>query len=457
MLISFSVSNFRSFGEEQTLNMVASNKLTDHPNHLVPIGKTGKNVLRTAVVYGANAAGKSNLVRAMAFAQRAILGSERRVTIPNAFRFGSDPKAGSTSFEFRFLKADRVFVYGFDASMFGFLAEWLCVVDGDDEIVIFERDQDGAARLGPLAKSRFPDDPTLVETLGALTKLPLRPIQLLLTRAYSLPENVQGITLRSVIKWLTEDLVILPPNHREFGILDRLSKDVGFFRLAEGFLRSIGTGVASLELQQREFEVGELKAILHPRKLARSKQSERFDEVLRDSEDPTKRIFRRLIAKHSSGSSVTNLPFSEESDGTKQLLHLMPVLAAFDNEAKVVVIDELDRSLHPLICWEFIRLFSETLPNVPKQLIVTTHEVHLLNQELLRRDEYWFVEKDSEQQSRLVSLSEFQVRKDLQIEKSYLQGRFGAIPVIGSMAELEKLLQTPKCSEAADAPQETSP
>jgi len=95
MLISFSVSNFRSFGEEETLSMVASNKLSEHLGHLIPIGSTGKHVLRTAVVYGANAAGKSNLVRAMSFAQRLII--ERRDFLPpfDPFRFGTGGEKSS--------------------------------------------------------------------------------------------------------------------------------------------------------------------------------------------------------------------------------------------------------------------------------------------------------------------------------------------------------------------------
>jgi AAA15 family ATPase/GTPase len=93
-----------------------------------------------------------------------------------------------------------------------------------------------------------------------------------------------------------------------------------------------------------------------------------------------------------------------------------------------------------LICWEFIRLFSETAPAVHKQLIVTTHEAYLLNQKLLRRDEYWFAEKDGEQQTRLVSLSDFKVRNDLQLENGYLHGRFGGIPIMGPATDLEELL-----------------
>ena len=120
------------------------------------------------------------------------------------------------------------------------------------------------------------------------------------------------------------------------------------------------------------------------------------------------------------------------------------------------MIDELDRSLHPLICWEFIRFFSESCPGAKRQLIVTTHEAHLLNQDLLRRDEYWFVEKDDAQQSRLVPLSDFNVRNDFKIAKGYLQGRFGAIPMIGSMTALEQLLQCEITQEGANAAQDTA-
>jgi hypothetical protein len=127
----------------------------------------------------------------------------------------------------------------------------------------------------------------------------------------------------------------------------------------------------------------------------------------------------------------------------------MPVLSPTAHSSRVVVIDELDRSLHPLLCSEFIKFYSESCPGSRRQLIVTTHEVQLLDQELLRRDEYWFVEKDKKQQTQLYSLSEFNIRNDLKVRKGYLAGRFGAIPVIGGMQQLEGLLQ---CKEAEEAP-----
>lgn len=445
MLISFSVSNFRSIGAEQTLNLVASNKITDHANHLVPIGDTRKSVVRTAVIYGANAAGKSNLVRAMAAAQRMIRVGERPVIHVEPFRFNSELAAAPTSFEFRFLLTGRVFIYGFDVKGHLIQSEWLSVLNGDEERLIFERDQMGSTQPAPDIASLFPDDDVIASLLQALAKLPLTPHQLLLNRANTLPEEAQSKTLGAVIQWLTRDLLILLPGHRSSDILDRLFEDADFRHLTEEFLNTAGTGVGALEPLTEEIDADDL-APLSPtgRMPLKGRLSGALNDLRRKPDDPNRLISRRLFAKHRVGGSTASLPFSEESDGTQQILHLMPVLSAVEGRAKVVVIDELDRSLHPLICWEFIRLFSETASGVHKQLIVTTHEAHLLSQELLRRDEYWFVEKDSNQQTQLVSLSDFKIRKDLQIEKGYLHGRFGGIPIIGSMTELEKLLDQAK-------------
>ena len=113
------------------------------------------------------------------------------------------------------------------------------------------------------------------------------------------------------------------------------------------------------------------------------------------------------------------------------------------------VIDELDRSLHPLLAHAFLKFFVESCPGQCQQLIVTTHETHLLDLDLLRRDEIWFVEKDARQQSHLYSLSGLHVRKDLRIEKSYLQGRFGAVPFVGGMEKLRELVECKTGSEDA--------
>jgi len=440
MLISFSVANFRSIGAEQTLNLVASNKISDHHDHLVPITGTEKNVVRTAIIYGANAAGKSNLVRAMAAAQALVNGEERRIYSVEPFRFSADFAGLPTSFEFRFLVDNRIFIYGFDVKVPNIEAEWLSVLHNAEERVVFERDKGGKTTRSNDLHELFPNDQDVARILDALASLPLTPGQLFLNRANSIPGESQGEILRAVIQWLTKDLLILLPDHRSPVVLNLLSNDDDFRQLAESFLYSVGTGVGQLKFLIEDVPEEHLIRTISGRVRLRSGFRDDLEYIQPKPDEPDRFISKKLVAMHPVGESSATLPFIEESDGTRQLLHLMPVLASPLKGTKVVVIDELDRSLHPLICWEFIRLFSETTPGAHKQLIVTTHEAHMLNQDLLRRDEYWFVEKDSHQQTQIASLSEYNVRKDLKIEKGYLQGRFGGIPIIGSMAEIERLL-----------------
>ncbi|HUY37022.1 MAG TPA: ATP-binding protein [Pirellulales bacterium] len=453
MLISFSVANFRSFGDEVTLNLVASNKLADHEAHRVAIGETGKYALRAAVLYGANAAGKSNLIKAIGVAQQLIQGGRPSSVVP--FRFQPEMAKKPSSFEFRFLIGDRVFIYGFDVIQNNFIAEWLAVMKGGEEVTIFERDSDGNAIINTAARKIFPEDSQTFSTLDALGALQLRNDQLFLNRAIELPASIQGPMLRAIIRWFTAELVLLPINYRTCDILDRLRNDSTFKAFCAGFLNAVGTGIGELFIDESEREGREHECKFlaeYGNQLPFNPFGCEGDSDIRLKPDnPTRVIVRQLLAYHASKSGKYALPFSEESDGTQSLLHLLPALSSPPEESRVIVIDELDRSLHPLICWEFIRFFSESCPGARRQLIVTTHEAHLLDHELLRRDEYWFVEKDSTQQSQLVSLSDFNIRRDLQVRKGYLAGRFGAIPMIGGMHDLEQLLECAAHEEPEDA------
>lgn len=459
MLISFSVSNFRSFGEEQTLNMVASNKLSDHPNHCVAIPGTVNSAVRTAVIYGANAAGKSNLIKAMAYAQELITGTYR--SIPPASPFTFDRKFGDlpSTFDFQFLIDNRVFRYGFDILRGRVAGEWLAVNEGASERLIYERGKNGTLEFGSkLTESLLVDEKADKFLRSAAQISAFNDSQLFLCQlAVLFPQKILGPTLSRVRQWFTDGLAILGPEHRSCDILERLDTDDSFREFCGTFLNRLGTGISHLKIERlhRQPNPYERKLLVELANLRVRDHVEggcnaESDVVLKpfDSDPITE---RRLIAEH--GEFL--MPFGDESDGTKQLLHFLPILFSGSAQPKTLIIDEVDRSLHPLACWELIRLFSESCPGARGQLIVTTHEAHLLDQDLLRRDEYWFVEKDECQQSRLVPLSDFTVRNDLNLQKGYLQGRFGAIPFIGSMENLQELLSCPGNKEACNAAQTT--
>jgi AAA15 family ATPase/GTPase len=161
--------------------------------------------------------------------------------------------------------------------------------------------------------------------------------------------------------------------------------------------------------------------------------------VERKGENRVYRIAIQAAHEHEPGK-VVRLELAEESDGTRRLLNLIPALRAPRATSAVYFIDEIDRSLHPILVKEFLEFFLKSTDGGPRQIIVTTHESNLLDQELLRRDEIWFAEKDQTAATRLYSLLDFKVRNDLEIRKHYLQGRFGAVPFLGN---LESLLTKP--------------
>lgn len=446
MLINFTVENFRSFGEEQTLNMVAAARV-DHPNHLVPIPGTDKSALRCGVVYGANAAGKSNLVRAIEFAQDSILGRRPIKTLAIDSHLFNDKEA-TTSFEFRSLSDGQLFVYGFSATKEGVVEEWLDAASGTgSESKVFAR-KGGKISSGRLSVSAF--DRKVVDTtakvLRALKDLGVKNDQLLLNRIVELPEHGRGELLDRVVRWFAKSLTVIRPDSHALGLVDLLADKEGFRRFCGGFLKNVGTGIDGLEVVEKAIDAGRLPKEL----LERLADPNIFDELAFAEagqqfalapDDPTKVHSRHVEMLHSVDERSRVIPFKEESDGTQRCLHLLPALYDLTQGGRVFIVDEIDRSLHPLLCHALLKLYLATSPDSPGQMIVTTHEAHLLDLDLLRPDEIWFVEKDRRQQSRISSLSDWKIRDGINIKDGYLHGRFGGIPFIGDTKKLMDMIQ----------------
>jgi AAA15 family ATPase/GTPase len=446
MLINFTVEYFRSFGVEQTLNMVAT-PLKDHPGHCVAIPGTEKSVLQTGVIYGANASGKSNLVKAIQFAQQLILG---RTTLKglshNRFRFVKQDKPAS--FEFRFLSGGQVFVYGFTATQETIIEEWLdAAPESGREINVFTRlEQD--IRIGR-QRSSGEDGATLRRALRALKELGVRNDQLLLNKIVELPKDRRGEALSRVVWWLAECLSVIPAESHYAPLMDMLDADEDFRRFCGRFLRNVGTGIDDLSIEKARMNADNV-----PKSLLDQLQSPMGSNVALllggpglalelDADDATTVIRKHLNARHLVNRDEYSIAFQDESDGSQRCLNLLPALYHLRQEYKVFVVDEIDRSLHPLLCHALLKLFLDACPAYFQQMIVTTHETYLLDLDLLRRDEVWFMEKDRQQQSRLCSLADWKARKDLRIEKGYLQGRFGGIPFIGDPKKLLDMIHCP--------------
>jgi AAA15 family ATPase/GTPase len=446
VLINFAVDYFRSFGVEQTLNMVATT-LRDHPGHCVEISGTEKSILQVGVIYGPNASGKSNLVKAMLFAQQMILGrTSLKGLAQSRFRFVREAKPAS--FEFRFLSSEQVFVYGFTATQDAVVEEWLdAMSESGREINVFtRRKQDiDIGRLRSFGENGVAPR----RALRALKELGVRNDQLLLNKIVELPDQRRGDLLSRAVWWFAQCLTIVPADSQYAPLMDMIDADVDFRRFCGAFLRHVGTGIDDLSIEKARIDADKVPKAL----LDRLQSPEGSNVALLiggpgvalelDADDPTKIVRKHLSARHQVNSQVYSISFQEESDGTQRCLNLLPALYHVTRRNQVFVVDEIDRSLHPLLCHALLKLFLDACPGRHQQMIVTTHETHLLDLDLLRRDEVWFIEKDRQQQSHLSSLGDLNARKDLRIEKGYLQGRFGGIPFIGDTKKLIDMIQCP--------------
>ena len=439
MLIDFSISNFRSINERQTLSMVASNRYQDHPEHLAKIPGSSEKLLPLALIYGANGAGKSNLVRGLAFMHSLVVdGTGKGKAIPRqSFRLGPKGEDKPTECEVRFVagQESHVFTYGFRVTDTEVEAEWLSVLEGDAEIDLFERETEGGkTRVDPgdALKTNHPKELALA-TIGA------RSNQLFLAAIReSIDPGAAGPLMVDALSWIDSVSIVSP--YSEYGDLNRrFEEDPQFAKFAGQFLRDIASGINQFRVEQGTVPIENLPDQVRE---AFTTNNDAGGVLLSDihlERTPDGKVrARTLHTEHLTADGRTEVfRFRDESDGTQRLTHLLPML--FDHP-RVDAIDELERSLHPLLAKKFLEIFVRTQAARKCQLIVTTHESSLLDLDLLRRDEVWFTEKDDGGATSIYSLADFNVRTDLNIEKGYLQGRFEAIPFLGDLdAFLEKL------------------
>ncbi|MBP6601679.1 MAG: AAA family ATPase [Verrucomicrobiales bacterium] len=449
MLIDFRVENYRSFANEQSLSMIASQRIgsDEHPNHRMSLAGSESELLRAAVIWGANGAGKSNLFKAMKFAVETILeGTEPKAGVPyDPFVFHEEFRSSLSAFAFRFFVDGEIYEYGFTISSSGIEEEWLSVRVGKKDQLLFERmpDLNGVpeVQLGrKITQKEFP-------RIRALSAVGTRKNQLFLT---SIRENIAaseyGTYFSSVLSWFEEHLVFIGPSDR-YGLMSELiGSDETFAKFAGQFLHRAGTGVHRLRVQSKDVDIAALKAQVGSDRFETllsslgegethviSTPDDDIDLVIENRGGPSAKM-RRIEADH--GIEGSTLLLSEESDGTRRLLNLLPALHLLSHGSRVFIIDELDRSLHPNLSVEFLKFFLNACEGDCRQLIVTTHEDRLLDLDILRRDEIWFVEKIESGASELRSLAEFKVRKDLKIDKGYLNGRFGGVPKFGHLQDL---------------------
>ncbi len=447
MLIRFVVSNFMSFKEETEFNMLkskgnGSRSLTNHIHQT----NSGIEILKLAAIYGANAAGKSNLVKAIAFL-KSIIVSEIDVLIPQNKRFRIEKTYIDKSSTFRIeYEYDGIhFDYGVEIFKGKIIEEWLYLIETvsakPKEVLLFKRTKNNVV-FGDYFNNKEE-----VNFASKFLKIKLSENKTVLSICYNVFEKK---TILKTVREAFKRIVIVQPDTIDMDYISNLISNQKSKNFAKNLLLNSKTGIEDLIIEK-------INADLYfgiDDNTFKNDLIEQFENNIPEdklTEDQFLHFLRRgsynalikrkneylvLVLKTKHFNSELLFDFEEESDGTNRIFELSSMFESLISQSNFVfIIDELERSMHPILAKELLRMFA--LNSVSKnQLIFTTHESHLLDDEILRRDEIWLTEKKPNGSSEFYPLSNFNPRGDKVLERGYLQGRYGGIPFLGDFSKL---------------------
>lgn len=446
MLISFTVANFRSYFGAKEFSLSAS-RANELPQNVRELPNLGLSVLPVAVIYGANASGKSNLLRAMTLLSdmldapttRPLLG---RYPVFQPFALAGENPNRSTNFDVKFLVDGVLYEYAISFTVKRVVREMLTAYPLGRPQMWFRR--------GPL-KFEF-GQPYLKGPKNSLATVTPPAVPFLATAAafdhqqLSPPARWLATNLRDRVGAFPRRPGVARQSYYESPTMRLLRENPDFKGWASNFLRFADLGISSVETHA--FKVGRAKQAGAPF-VTQSVKGSTMMEFIEEGE-----LHEPVFIHTGKEGATARFPLEEESSGTRRLFVLLGPLYEVLSLGQVAVIDELSECLHPSMVNQLIRIFHDPKLN-PKcaQLIFATHDTALLSGRHFRRDQVWFTEKNSAGATDLYSLHDVKgVREEEAIEKGYLRGRYGAIPFFGRFDFPPTLQSSNEENEESDAP-----
>lgn len=454
MLIRFNVKNFLSFaikqdGRSEEFSMIAG-KVRNKKEHIYDDGNL--KLLKFASVYGANAAGKSNLIKAMAFMKSTVVNGLPKGHTDKYCKINEANKDKASYFEVEIKIGEKYYAYGFEVILNNskFVSEWLFELrpNNQDRLIFVRESESEPYKLGKELQIKELVDKLKVYADDVQSDGTVLFLSVLNQNKKALYEKYAEMSeIKDVFSWMKYTLDVNFPNRpiSDYSYLAQEQNVEEVYRTIAAF----GTGITGFELvpvsaeKMVEAMPNAARKFLMERleqKLIKMKQDEDikgFSMFMRGPKDffildvdRNEKITCKTI-RFSHGTKNVLFEMTEESDGTIRLLDLLEVLLCREN--KVFVIDEIDRCLHPSLTYKFVDTFLDIADQHGVQLIVTTHESRLMDFDLLRRDEIWFVDKNGHGESSVYSLEEYNARFDQKIDKAYLEGRYGGVPVFNTI------------------------
>lgn len=446
MFIGFSVSNYLSFKTAQTISMVAS-KVARHKEHI--LNGNGKKILKTGLIYGANAGGKSNFIKAIDFSRDIILDGLDEVDLNKKyFRISGDGYKVPGVFEYRLMThTGKEYSYGIAISYAKkvILSEWLIRIEKNGtETYIFNRDMDENGINFAESEIKMKDTEEKIRweiylgDFGGNISESMKKKSILSDIAER-SNGGQGVfsEIIDVFVWFQRMIILFPAS--QYRGLNQMVEDEQIRNIFSKILKYFDTGIESVEskLGQMEFDkifdgipkedAEKLKARITNdigNDPVMFKVNSQVYSLRKDGEGNI--ITTKMMQNH--GNKQDLFEYLDESDGTQRLFDLIPLFYEH-NGNRVIFIDEIDRSLHTNLTRKFLELFYKLTEDDTSQIIATTHDSNLLDLDLVRQDEIWFVKRQGDHSSNLYSLNRYKERYDKKIDKEYLLGRYDAIPI----------------------------
>lgn len=443
MLIRFIAKNIFSFKDETEFNLFP-NKTQRLLHHKVTIGDF--EFLRFSAIYGANGSGKSNLIKSISLLKTIVAEGKLPTDIDDIkFKLNEENKTLPISLGVEFIANNDAYYYTVTFDNNKILNEYLAKSLKDKDDLIFERNFIDNSQSIEFYKDYYKTDKEKLFAEVLAEKLVSSNELLITFLIKKFPEDFKSVL--TAYKWFDETLVIIKPDAKPGGIAHILDEKTSIKDFANKFIPSLNTGIFEIEIEKKKFDefVGKEDSKISKRIIDNFKNDPNRLSLLTDSEtgeevvlvyENDEIIAKRVITKHQN-SLGKNIEFNlgQESDGTKRLIDYIPAFQEIINNEKVYIIDEIERSIHPMTIKEIVsKLTLDT--QLKGQLIFSTHESNLLDQSILRPDEIWFAQKDIDGSSKLYSLSDFKIHNTIDIENGYLKGRFGGIPFLGNLKDL---------------------
>lgn len=441
MLLRYAVSNYKSIGHRIEFSMFPTQENHDE-RFLTSIStRMGEwKVLRRGGFFGPNAAGKSVFIQSMEFARDYVVNGRRsgKNTGVNQFRGNMEELKGLTTFQFMLYSDGEVYDYGFALDKSRVQEEWLMILDKTGFQEMFTRTTNIDAKTSINITSKFSRKNSKQRVLAETLKESMQENQKNQLFLYKLFDN--GVKrVESIVSWF-ENIMVIYPQTKLHGLPIRVQTDEELKEFLSETLSKLDTGVFKISASTKQMSLRDVaKKEEIPEKIVEEIESKEGGiinisgkyYIFVGKENGT--ILVQLKFEHHLNNKIYEFDIEDESDGTQRLLDLLPILFQINsNFDRVYFIDELDRSLHTKLSKYLLNAFVSATEMKYNQMIYTAHDVNLINLDDFRKEEIWFIEKNNLGESKIKPLSDFDIKKGQNMLKDYINGRFGAVPVIRS-------------------------